>query len=144
MIVTADDGRRRASPAATTLPDATLLERLARRASTRAHRGRARARARRSTSTAGGRWAVEVAVWDLVGRRSGSPLWQLLGGRTERLLAYASSGELVDAGGARAPRVGAARPRRARDQDPLPPRRLARATWRSSRRCATPSARTSS
>lgn len=44
----------------------------------------------------GGRpWAVEIAVWDLVGRALGQPLWKLLGGRSERLLAYASSGELV-------------------------------------------------
>lgn len=44
----------------------------------------------------GGRpWAVEVAVWDLVGKALGQPLWKLLGGRGERLLAYASSGELV-------------------------------------------------
>lgn len=44
----------------------------------------------------GGRpWAVEVAVWDLVGKAVGQPLWKLLGGRKERLLAYASSGELV-------------------------------------------------
>lgn len=44
----------------------------------------------------GGRpWAVEIAVWDLVGRALGQPLWKLLGGRNERLLAYASSGELV-------------------------------------------------
>ncbi|MGL6279842.1 MAG: mandelate racemase/muconate lactonizing enzyme family protein [Gaiella sp.] len=44
----------------------------------------------------GGRpWAVEIAVWDLVGRALGEPLWKLLGGRSERLLAYASSGELV-------------------------------------------------
>ncbi len=45
----------------------------------------------------GGRpWACEVAVWDLVGRIAGLPLWQLLGGANERLTAYASSGELVD------------------------------------------------
>jgi D-galactarolactone cycloisomerase len=44
----------------------------------------------------GGRpWTVEVAVWDLVGRALGQPLWKLLGGRSERLLAYASSGERV-------------------------------------------------
>ena len=44
----------------------------------------------------GGRaWILEVAVWDLVGRALGAPVWQLLGGRNERLVAYASSGELV-------------------------------------------------
>jgi L-alanine-DL-glutamate epimerase-like enolase superfamily enzyme len=45
----------------------------------------------------GGRpWAVEIAVWDLVGRALDQPLWKLLGGRSERLVAYASSSELVD------------------------------------------------
>jgi len=44
----------------------------------------------------GGRpWSAEVAVWDLVGRALGKPLWQLLGGRSDRLIAYASSGERV-------------------------------------------------
>jgi D-galactarolactone cycloisomerase len=42
----------------------------------------------------GGRpWAVEVAVWDLVGRSLGEPLWRLLGGRSDSLVAYASTGE---------------------------------------------------
>lgn len=45
----------------------------------------------------GGRpWTAEVAVWDLVGRALGQPLWRLLGGRSERLCAYASSGEVVE------------------------------------------------
>jgi D-galactarolactone cycloisomerase len=45
----------------------------------------------------GGRpWTVEVAVWDLVARALQQPLWKLLGGRSERLLAYASSGERVE------------------------------------------------
>ena len=44
----------------------------------------------------GGRpWAAEIAVWDIVGKILGQPLWRLLGGRNERLLAYASSGEEV-------------------------------------------------
>jgi L-alanine-DL-glutamate epimerase-like enolase superfamily enzyme len=42
-------------------------------------------------------WAVEVAVWDLVGRSLGEPLWRLLGGRSDALLAYASTGERVAA-----------------------------------------------
>jgi L-alanine-DL-glutamate epimerase-like enolase superfamily enzyme len=46
----------------------------------------------------GGRpWAVEIAVWDLVGKALAVPLWRLLGGRSERLVAYASSGELLPA-----------------------------------------------
>lgn len=47
----------------------------------------------------GGRpWTVEAAVWDVAGRALDAPLWKLLGGRSERLLAYASSGEVVDPG----------------------------------------------
>ena len=42
-------------------------------------------------------WVLEVAVWDVVGKALGQPLWRLLGGRNERLLAYASSGELMTA-----------------------------------------------
>jgi L-alanine-DL-glutamate epimerase-like enolase superfamily enzyme len=36
-----------------------------------------------------------VAVWDLVGRAADEPLWRLLGGRNEALVAYASTGERV-------------------------------------------------
>ena len=53
-------------------------------------------------------WTAEVAVWDLAARALGEPLWRLLGGRSERLLAYASSGELV-APEERARRVAALR-----------------------------------
>jgi D-galactarolactone cycloisomerase len=45
----------------------------------------------------GRNWTLEVAVWDLVARAHDQPLWRLLGGRQERLLAYASTGELVSA-----------------------------------------------
>jgi D-galactarolactone cycloisomerase len=45
----------------------------------------------------GRNWTIEVAVWDLIARAHEQPLWRLLGGRQERLLAYASTGELVDA-----------------------------------------------
>src|SRR5262249_3421863 len=38
----------------------------------------------------GGRpWAVEIAVWDALGKALGVPLWKLLGGRNEELVAYA-------------------------------------------------------
>jgi L-alanine-DL-glutamate epimerase-like enolase superfamily enzyme len=40
-------------------------------------------------------WTAEAAVWDLVGRVLGQPLWRVLGGRQERIAAYASTGELV-------------------------------------------------
>jgi L-alanine-DL-glutamate epimerase-like enolase superfamily enzyme len=40
-------------------------------------------------------WTLEAAVWDLVGKALDKPCWQLLGGRSERLLAYASTAELL-------------------------------------------------
>jgi L-alanine-DL-glutamate epimerase-like enolase superfamily enzyme len=43
----------------------------------------------------GRNWIVEVAVWDLLGRAHGEPLWRTLGGAKDRMLAYASTGELV-------------------------------------------------
>jgi L-alanine-DL-glutamate epimerase-like enolase superfamily enzyme len=43
-------------------------------------------------------WTLEVAVWDLVGRALDQPLWRLLGGRSERIAAYASAAHMVDAG----------------------------------------------
>ena len=55
-------------------------------------------------------WTAEVAAWDLAARSLEVPLWRLLGGRSERILAYASSGELVD-GEERARRVVALRDR---------------------------------
>ena len=45
----------------------------------------------------GRNWILEVAVWDLVARAAGQPLWRLLGGERDRIGAYASSGELVSA-----------------------------------------------
>ncbi len=45
----------------------------------------------------GRNWTLEVAVWDLVGRSLDEPLWRHLGGNKDRMLAYASSGELVPA-----------------------------------------------
>ena len=45
----------------------------------------------------GRNWIIEVAVWDLLGRAQDKPLWRLLGGERDRIGAYASNGELVDA-----------------------------------------------
>jgi D-galactarolactone cycloisomerase len=46
----------------------------------------------------GRNWTLEVAIWDLVSRARGQPLWRMLGdGFRERIFAYASTGELVDA-----------------------------------------------
>jgi L-alanine-DL-glutamate epimerase-like enolase superfamily enzyme len=38
-------------------------------------------------------WPLEVALWDLMGRISGQPLWRLLGGRNSQVRMYASCGE---------------------------------------------------
>ncbi|MDW8326665.1 MAG: mandelate racemase/muconate lactonizing enzyme family protein [Anaerolineales bacterium] len=38
-------------------------------------------------------WPLEVALWDLMGKISGQPVWKLLGGRSNRVLLYASCGE---------------------------------------------------
>lgn len=39
-------------------------------------------------------WHLEPALWDLVGKAAGLPVWRLLGGANPRLRAYASFGEL--------------------------------------------------
>jgi hypothetical protein len=46
----------------------------------------------------GRNWIAEVAVWDLLGRARNEPLWLLLGGTRARILACASTGELVTPG----------------------------------------------
>ena len=45
----------------------------------------------------GRNWILEVAVWDMVARAEGVPLWRFLGGERDRIGAYASTGELVSA-----------------------------------------------
>lgn len=40
-------------------------------------------------------WVAEVACADLAARAAGEPLWRFLGGRNDRLLAYASTAEAV-------------------------------------------------
>lgn len=39
-------------------------------------------------------WPLEMALWDIVGQACGQPVAQLFGGFTDKLLAYASCGEL--------------------------------------------------
>ena len=51
--------------------------------------------ARRSTSTAAGRGRSRWPAGTRLGKLLGEPVWRLLGGRQERLLAYASTGELA-------------------------------------------------
>lgn len=38
-------------------------------------------------------WALEIALWDLMGKLSGQPLWKLLGGRCNTVKVYASAAE---------------------------------------------------
>ncbi len=37
-------------------------------------------------------WPLELALWDLAGKIQGAPVWRLLGGRSDRIRPYASSG----------------------------------------------------
>ena len=39
-------------------------------------------------------WFPEIALWDIIGKAAGQPIYRLLGGGTGRILAYASTGEL--------------------------------------------------
>jgi L-alanine-DL-glutamate epimerase-like enolase superfamily enzyme len=39
-------------------------------------------------------WPVEVALWDVIGQATGQPVYRLLGGGSDKLKAYASTGEL--------------------------------------------------
>jgi len=38
-------------------------------------------------------WPVEVALWDIIGKASGQPVYKLLGGGSSKIRAYASTGE---------------------------------------------------
>jgi L-alanine-DL-glutamate epimerase-like enolase superfamily enzyme len=94
VIVRADDGTE-GFASGDDLPDAALLERLLVGLDPR--RTEVVRELCETVDFHGGRpWIAEVAVWDLVGRALGEPLWRLLGGRSERIVPYASSGELVD------------------------------------------------
>ncbi len=39
-------------------------------------------------------WPLDLALWDLAGKLTGQPVWKLLGGLSNRVRAYASSGTL--------------------------------------------------
>ncbi|MFM9138850.1 MAG: mandelate racemase/muconate lactonizing enzyme family protein [Actinomycetota bacterium] len=41
---------------------------------------------------AGRPWPLDLALWDLIGKIKDEPVWKLLGGRTTKIRAYASSG----------------------------------------------------
>jgi L-alanine-DL-glutamate epimerase-like enolase superfamily enzyme len=41
-------------------------------------------------------WPLDLALWDILGKSAGLPVWRLLGGETGRVKLYASSGTLRD------------------------------------------------
>ncbi len=43
-------------------------------------------------------WPLDLALWDLAGKITGQPVWKLLGGLSNRVRAYASTGTLRDPG----------------------------------------------
>jgi L-alanine-DL-glutamate epimerase-like enolase superfamily enzyme len=43
-------------------------------------------------------WPLDLALWDLAGKITGQPCWKLLGGLSNQVRAYASSGTLRDPG----------------------------------------------
>lgn len=94
VLVHSDEGLTGFASGGDGLPDATALSRLL--SGVDPLRTEAVREVCETVDFHGGRpWAVEVAVWDLVGRALDQPLWRLLGGGSDRILAYASSGELV-------------------------------------------------
>ncbi|HZU20672.1 MAG TPA: mandelate racemase/muconate lactonizing enzyme family protein [Gaiellaceae bacterium] len=93
VVVRADDGAEGCA-SGDALPDAALLERLL--VGLDPFRTEVVREVCETVDFHHGRpWTVEVAVWDLVGSALGVPCSLLLGGRSERLLAYASTAELV-------------------------------------------------
>jgi D-galactarolactone cycloisomerase len=41
-------------------------------------------------------WPLDLALWDLIGKATGQPVYKLLGARNSKILAYASTGEIVE------------------------------------------------
>ena len=94
VLVHSDEGLTGVASGGDALPDAALLDRLF--GGLDPLRTEVVRELCETVDLHGGRpWAAEIAVWDLVGKLLDQPLWKLLGGRKDRLLAYASSGELV-------------------------------------------------
>ena len=93
-IVTADDGAQ-GFASGDALPDRALLERHLRDVDL--DDAAAVHDVCRTVDFHGGRtWTCEVAIWDLVGRAAGQPLWRMLGAQNDSLTAYASTGERVE------------------------------------------------
>src|SRR3990167_3619414 len=43
--------------------------------------------------------ALDIGLWDIIGKSAGKPLWQLLGGHAEKVAVYGSGGFLPYSGG---------------------------------------------
>ncbi|MDF2715388.1 MAG: Galactonate dehydratase [Paenibacillus sp.] len=43
----------------------------------------------------GRNWPLDLALWDLMGKATGQPIYKLLGGRQDKMRAYASTGEML-------------------------------------------------
>jgi L-alanine-DL-glutamate epimerase-like enolase superfamily enzyme len=94
VVVSTDAGITGYASGGDGLPDRAALERLLRGVDPR--RGEHVREVCETIDFHGGRpWAVEVACWDIAGKAAGEPLWRLLGGRADRIGAYASGGELA-------------------------------------------------
>ena len=39
-------------------------------------------------------WFVEIALWDILGKKANLPIWQLMGGKGDKIPTYASTGEM--------------------------------------------------
>jgi L-alanine-DL-glutamate epimerase-like enolase superfamily enzyme len=95
VVVRTDEGVTGYASGGDGLPDRALLERLL--VGTDPLRTEAVREVCETVDFHGGRpWAVEVACWDIAGKVAGLPLWRLLGGRSERLVAYVSTGERLE------------------------------------------------
>jgi len=80
-------------------------------------------------------WAVETALWDLIGKRCGQPVYRLWGGAREELPAYASLAEVRRPKG-RSIRLHALRAMASRPSSSASTARTRRRTSRSSSGCA--------
>jgi D-galactarolactone cycloisomerase len=94
VLVSSDEGVTGIASGGDGLPDAALLERVL--VGVDPLRTEVVRELCETVDFHGGRpWAIEIAVHDLAGKALGVPVWKLLGGRSESLVAYASSGELL-------------------------------------------------
>lgn len=94
VLVHTDEGVTGIASGGDGLPDRELLERLLRGVDV--HETGIVAEICETVDFHGARpWAVEVAVWDALGKLVGRPVSELVGGRNHQLRAYASSGEAI-------------------------------------------------